>query len=108
MDEPSPSDPSNNLGWSNVALGLSFIIFNAFISGVLGLDVGGSLVTAALRCVLQLSLMALLLQRIFDTDNPWVSFSYLCFSKEDGSIVGSLGGCGLSLWVLQNNRETHR
>lgn len=73
MAESPSSDPSNNLTWANVGLGLSFVIFNAAVSGFLGLGVGTSLVTAAVRCVIQLSVMALILQRIFDTENPWVS-----------------------------------
>jgi hypothetical protein len=69
MDVPSESNP--HLTWENVGLGFLFIVFDAAVSTSLGLGVGRSLVTAALRCVVQLSLMALVLQKIFEAKNPW-------------------------------------
>jgi ABC-type iron transport system FetAB permease component len=69
MDEPNGG--AEDLSWTNIALGLSFIAFNAVISQLLHLGVGTSLVTAAVRCVVQLSVMALVLQQIFSTNNPW-------------------------------------
>ncbi|KAF8440479.1 hypothetical protein L210DRAFT_3539779 [Boletus edulis BED1] len=64
---------SSNLTWGNVGLGLAFILFNAIISSTLHLGVGSSLVTSALRCIVQLALMGLVLQRVFETNNPWAS-----------------------------------
>jgi hypothetical protein len=69
-DDPT-SGPSQDLSWANVGLGLAFVFFNAVISQALGLGVGTSLVTAALRSVLQLSVLALVLKSIFSTQNPW-------------------------------------
>ncbi|KII94200.1 hypothetical protein PLICRDRAFT_36435 [Plicaturopsis crispa FD-325 SS-3] len=66
------SAPANtHLSWANVGLAFSFILFNAIVSGSFGLGVGGSLLTAAVRCVLQLAVMGTLLQKVFETDNPW-------------------------------------
>lgn len=67
----APSNSQTHLTWANVGLGFIFIVFDAIISTSLGLGVGRSLVTAALRCMVQLSLMALVLQKIFEAKNPW-------------------------------------
>ncbi|KZS92532.1 UPF0014-domain-containing protein [Sistotremastrum niveocremeum HHB9708] len=69
MDAPGQSN--THLTWTNVAIGGTFIVFDAVVSLVFGLGVGSSLVTAAIRCVLQLSVMALLLGSIFSTGSPW-------------------------------------
>ncbi|KAG1841032.1 hypothetical protein DFJ58DRAFT_809361 [Suillus subalutaceus] len=66
----APSD-TTHLDWSNVGLGFSFILFNALISTSLQLGVGSSLLSAAIRCVVQLGLVALVLQKVFETNNPW-------------------------------------
>ncbi|KAG9314935.1 hypothetical protein JVU11DRAFT_4043 [Chiua virens] len=70
MDAPTPGD-TTNLTWANVGLGLAFILFNAFLSNVLHLGVGSSLVVSAFRCIVQLAIMGLVLQRVFETNNPW-------------------------------------
>ncbi|KAF8577772.1 UPF0014-domain-containing protein [Ramaria rubella] len=75
MDAP---ESSNNLGWSSLALAFSFIAFDAFISLIFGLKIGTSLVTAAIRCVVQLSLMALVLKSVFQTNNPWAVAGIAC------------------------------
>ncbi|KAG2149027.1 uncharacterized protein EDB93DRAFT_1143171 [Suillus bovinus] len=62
---------STHLDWGNVGLGFSFILFNAFISTSLQLGIGSSLLSAAVRCVVQLGLVALVLQKVFETNNPW-------------------------------------
>jgi len=59
------------LTWSNVALALSFVIFDAVLSSAYRLGISSSLISAALRCVIQLSVMALLLESIFKTQNPF-------------------------------------
>ena len=69
--DADPGSGSSDLSWGNVGLAFSFIVFDAFISMFYGLGVGSSLVTAAVRCVLQLSVVALILQKIFETNNPW-------------------------------------
>ncbi|KAI0052324.1 UPF0014-domain-containing protein [Auriscalpium vulgare] len=69
MAEP-PQKDQTNLTWSNVTLGLSFVVFDAAVSHMLSLGVGSSLMVAAFRCVVQLTLVATILERVFDTNNP--------------------------------------
>lgn len=65
------SEPTTELGWTNVGLAFSFILFDVVVSKFFGLGIGGSLFTAAVRCVLQLAVVAILLQKVFETENPW-------------------------------------
>ncbi|KAK4684718.1 UDP-glucose/iron transport system permease protein, partial [Tremellales sp. Uapishka_1] len=60
---------SPTLTWVNVLIGFLFIVFDAVLSLVLGLGIGGSLIVAALRCILQLSVMGLILDSVFASDN---------------------------------------
>ena len=69
MDKPHYA--STHLTWGNVAFGFGFVVFDAVFACVVGLGVGGSLLTSAIRCIVQLEIMALILQRVFDADNPW-------------------------------------
>ncbi|KAJ8088381.1 hypothetical protein PM082_022454 [Marasmius tenuissimus] len=68
MDQPTKGD---NLTWLNVALAFSFIVFDTILSSVFRLDVGGSLLVAAVRCVVQLALVGTVLQKVFEANNPW-------------------------------------
>ncbi|EPT01707.1 hypothetical protein FOMPIDRAFT_1036173 [Fomitopsis schrenkii] len=69
MDGPGAA--ISPLSWGNVGLAFSFIVFDAVVSLGFGLGVGSGLVTAALRCIVQLSVVALVLQQVFETRNPW-------------------------------------
>jgi len=62
---------SPTLSWLNVGFGFLFILFDAILSATLGLGIGGSLVVAATRCVIQLSIMGLVLDKVFASDNIW-------------------------------------
>jgi len=62
---------NTHLNWSNVGVGVLFILFDAAVSLVFRLDVGASLVTAAARCILQLSVMALILGAVFSAANSF-------------------------------------
>jgi ABC-type iron transport system FetAB permease component len=68
MDSPTPT---TELSWANVGLAFSFIALDALLSHVFGLRVGSSLVTAAVRCIIQLAIVAKLLHAVFETHNPW-------------------------------------
>ena len=68
---PGRSGEQPLLTWFNVALALSFVAFDAVLSSVYRLGISSSLVSAALRCVIQLSVMALVLESIFKTQNPF-------------------------------------
>ncbi|KAH9831651.1 UPF0014-domain-containing protein [Rhodofomes roseus] len=67
----APGGATSPLSWANVSLAFSFIVFDAVVSLAFGLGVGSGLVTAALRCIGQLSVVALVLQQVFATNNPW-------------------------------------
>lgn len=62
---------SPTLSWLNVGFGFLFILFDAILSATLGLGIGGSLVVAATRCIIQLSIMGLVLDKVFASDNIW-------------------------------------
>lgn len=68
--DSGPGTPTKNLSWDNVGLAFSFIVLDAIVSRTFSLGVGTSLVTAAVRCVTQLSLVALVLQKVFETNDP--------------------------------------
>jgi hypothetical protein len=70
--------PTPTLGWVNVGLGLMFVLFDVTTSAVLGLGVGRSLLTASLRCILQLAVVAGLLQKVFEAENPWAVAGITC------------------------------
>jgi len=71
MDGSQPSNSNTHLKWMNVGLALSFVLFDAVLSSTFGLRIGGSLITAAVRCIIQLAVVATLLQKVFETENPW-------------------------------------
>jgi hypothetical protein len=66
-----PMIDSPTLSWLNVGFGFLFILFDAILSATLGLGIGGSLVVAATRCIIQLSIMGLVLDKVFASDNIW-------------------------------------
>lgn len=69
-----------DLQWSNVGLGFTFVVFDAIFSHTFGLGVGSSLITAAVRCVVQLGIMALVLQEIFDAKSPLAVAGLACMN----------------------------
>jgi len=66
-----PRGEQSLLTWSNVALAFSFVAFDAVLSSVYRLEISSSLITAAVRCVIQLSIMALVLESIFKAKSPY-------------------------------------
>ena len=68
--DPNPGNVAP-LTWVNVGVAFSFIVLDAAVSRVLNLGLGSSIVIAAIRCIAQLLLVALILQKVFDTNNPW-------------------------------------
>lgn len=70
MDDPG-SGAQTHLSWANVGLAFLFVAFDAGVSQSLGLGVGLPLITAATRCVIQLTLMSLVLAKVFEAENPW-------------------------------------
>lgn len=87
---------TKDLTWENVGLAFSFIVFDAIISRILGLGVGSSLTTSAVRCVIQLTLVALVLQKVFEANNPWVVAGIACeFHALDARLFHLTGLPGL-------------
>lgn len=89
-DAPSRDQPL--LTWYNVALALSFVAFDAILSSVYRLGISSSLISAALRCTIQLSVMALVLESIFKTKNPFgvaglARESYLKWMQISGGLI---------------------
>ena len=76
--DSGPETRTKDLNWENVGLAFSFILFDAVVSHVFGLGVGSSLTTAAVRCVIQLTLVAFILQRVFEANNPWAVAGIAC------------------------------
>ncbi|KAI1796883.1 UPF0014-domain-containing protein [Ganoderma leucocontextum] len=70
MDPGNPGSSPTHLSWGNVSLAFSFILLDGVLSTAFGLGVGSGLLTAAIRCVVQLSVVALILQKVFETNNP--------------------------------------
>ena len=68
---PERSDQST-LTWTNVTVGLAFILFDVGVSTVFRLGIGVSLLIAALRCIGQLAVVATMLQQVFENKNPWL------------------------------------
>ncbi|KAI9357491.1 hypothetical protein BD770DRAFT_427727 [Pilaira anomala] len=58
------------LTWVNVAIASSFILVNGGISLALGLQLEKSLIIAAIRCLIQLTLMGFILEDVFKTRHP--------------------------------------
>lgn len=69
------------LQWINVAIGLSFILFDIGVSTVFRLGLSTSLFIAAVRCTGQLAVVATLLQKVFETENPWIVALIACKSQ---------------------------
>jgi ABC-type iron transport system FetAB permease component len=68
---PSPANPASYLGWSHVGFGLVLVAFNSAISQILRLRIGTSLVIAALRCMTQLFVVAVILQHVLVVKKLW-------------------------------------
>lgn len=80
------TDSKTHLTWANVGLGFAFIVFDAVVSQFFGLGVGVPLVTAAVRCIVQLSVVAIVLQKVFEANNVWgvagIAGAFSCFVVE--------------------------
>jgi ABC-type iron transport system FetAB permease component len=62
--DPSPPNIASHVSWSHVGLALVFVSFNSTISQALRLRIGASLLIAALRCMAQLTVVAIILQNV--------------------------------------------
>ncbi|KAI7878090.1 UPF0014-domain-containing protein [Lichtheimia hyalospora FSU 10163] len=62
---------SANFTWWNVGVASSFILVNVIISIMMQLKLEIPLIVSSIRCILQLSVMGLILQDVFDAKNPY-------------------------------------
>ncbi|QRV89625.1 hypothetical protein RhiJN_17643 [Ceratobasidium sp. AG-Ba] len=76
---------NTHLTWANVGIGFAFVAVDAVVSYSLGLGVGSSLVSAAIRCIVQLSIMGLVLQSVFEASSPWAVAGISCLLLVLGS-----------------------
>ncbi|KAI8341855.1 hypothetical protein BC941DRAFT_414691 [Chlamydoabsidia padenii] len=69
-----PHDPVGTpvLTWVNVAIAGCFILFNCIVSFCLDLKLEKSLIIAAVRCLVQLTIMGYILEDVFRAKNPLV------------------------------------
>ncbi|ORX68287.1 UPF0014-domain-containing protein, partial [Linderina pennispora] len=58
------------LSWQNVGIAATLLGFNVLLSLWLGLGLSTSLIVAAVRCVVQLTVLGMVLKQIFLTQNP--------------------------------------
>lgn len=79
-------EPQPDLQWANVSIALAFILFDMGVSTVFRLGLGTSLFVAAARCMGQLAVVATLLQKVFETRNPWVVFLIVLVLNTLGTI----------------------
>jgi ABC-type iron transport system FetAB permease component len=78
--QASPPNPASHLGWLHVCFGLIFVVFNSAISQILQLRIGTSLMIAALRCMVQLTVVAVILQHLLSVKKPWAVAGIACMS----------------------------
>ncbi|KAJ9105495.1 hypothetical protein QFC21_001866 [Naganishia friedmannii] len=83
QDKPSHSTELTPL---NVALALLFVVFDSLLSVTLGLGIASSLLIAASRCILQLSVMGLVLEKVFATGNIFGVFGIAALLNFLGAI----------------------
>jgi hypothetical protein len=69
MDPYPAPPPVPDLQWSHVIFSLTFVGINSLVSWSLHLHVAASLVIAAGRCMVQLTVVALVLQHVFAAKN---------------------------------------
>ncbi|KAI8062158.1 UPF0014 family [Gongronella butleri] len=73
MADASPSSGFDTaLPWYDVLVAATFIVVAASISFSLGLKLESQLIVASIRCVVQLTLMGLLLEDVFRINNMWL------------------------------------
>ncbi|KAJ2008727.1 hypothetical protein H4R26_000046 [Coemansia thaxteri] len=86
-----PSAPDAPLTWENVGIAGALIAVNIAVSMWFGLGLGASLLVSAARCVVQLSLLGLILRQIFETANPIYIFGMTL-------VLGVLAAFEVTFW----------
>ncbi|ORX96395.1 UPF0014-domain-containing protein [Basidiobolus meristosporus CBS 931.73] len=68
----APYEETTPLTWTHVARAYSFVIVNVLLSQLFQLKLSYSLIVSSIRCMVQLTVMGLLLRLIFDANSPWI------------------------------------
>ncbi len=98
----SAPTPVPHLSWSQVILGFSFVEFNSVVLAwqMLRLDIGVSLAIAALRCMVQLTVVTVFLRYMFPVRGVWavmkITRTFLMLLQNDGTLTrmaASATGC---------------
>ncbi|KZV62390.1 hypothetical protein PENSPDRAFT_758736 [Peniophora sp. CONT] len=87
------ADPSPELQWLNVAIGLLFVAFNAALSHFLELGVGQCLITASARCIVQLTLVSHLLERAFRSHDPMTTVGIIAVLNVLAALETTVNKC---------------
>jgi ABC-type iron transport system FetAB permease component len=67
-----------HLGWKNVGIAASLILVNGLLSMTLGLKLEANIIVSAIRCVVQLTIMGLILEPVFANDSWWTVMLISC------------------------------
>ncbi|KAJ1664193.1 hypothetical protein IW140_004222 [Coemansia sp. RSA 1813] len=86
--EESASPP---LSWGNVEVAALMLLFNVGVSMWLGLGLSAGLIIASIRCVIQLTVLGLILNQIFLTQNPVYIFGMTL-------VLGLLASIEVTYW----------
>ena len=86
MSSISPSDSGPILTWGNVLIGLVFIGFDSALSQILGLEISASLIIASMRCIFQLTFMAMVLDKVFASNSILAVFAIAVLLNVLGAI----------------------
>ncbi|KAJ2616157.1 hypothetical protein H4S08_000912 [Coemansia sp. RSA 1365] len=79
------------LAWNNVALAAMLLLINIVISTTLNLGLEQQIAVAGARCFIQLTLLGLVLERIFAINNPILVFGL-------AGLLGGLAALEVSKW----------
>ncbi|KAJ1727544.1 hypothetical protein LPJ61_004516 [Coemansia biformis] len=88
VPDAGQTDP---ITWWNVALAASLLGINVAISSALQLRLGRQVVVAGARCFVQLTVLGMVLKRVFSTESPAVVFGI-------AGVLGGLAALEVSEW----------
>ncbi|KAJ1642212.1 hypothetical protein LPJ64_005915 [Coemansia asiatica] len=83
--------PEQLLSWANVGIGALLLGFNVFLSAWLGLGLSKDIVVSAVRCTVQLTVLGMVLNQIFMTQNPVYIFGMVF-------VLGMLSAVEVTFW----------
>ncbi|PVU96873.1 hypothetical protein BB559_002219 [Furculomyces boomerangus] len=81
------------VGWANVGVAAGLLSINGFLSMFLGLNIGKTLTISAIRCVVQLTVMALVLKKVLSSEIAFYSFFMT-------SVLAALAAYEITYWRI--------